>query len=269
MAWRIGRERALLFGGGAALLLQIAHPLVAAGVADHSDFRANPFARLRATLDAMLLVTFGDREQARAAAARVGATHARVRGRLQRPAGPFDMGTRYRATDPELSLWVHATLVHSALETYSGFVGRLTQAEAARYYAETKVQATLFGVPERLLPGTYAGFRTYVREMLEGPTLAVSDDARALAPAILRPPGPAAIRPVTRLAALVTAGLVPERLRWGFGLSWGPGHRAALQAVQASVRTAVPLLPSSVRYWPHERIAAQRVSTEIAADPSR
>jgi uncharacterized protein (DUF2236 family) len=122
-------------------------------------------------------------------------------------------------------------------------------------------------VPDHLLPGTYAGFRTYVGQMLEGPALTVSDEARALAPAILHPSGPALIRPVTRLAALVTAGLVPERLRRGFGLPWGPGHRASFLGVQASVRSAIPLLPAAVRYWPHVRVAECRVASMGSTEP--
>ena len=48
-AWRLNREAMLLLGAGPrALLLQIAHPLVAAGVADHCDFRTDPWRRLRA-----------------------------------------------------------------------------------------------------------------------------------------------------------------------------------------------------------------------------
>src|SRR5438034_10910524 len=78
--WTVGRERILLLGGPAALLLQLAHPLVAAGVADHSGFMADPFERLRATLDATLRVSFGDREQVQEAAARVAATHRRGPG---------------------------------------------------------------------------------------------------------------------------------------------------------------------------------------------
>jgi hypothetical protein len=114
--WRVWRERLLLLGGPAALLLQLAHPLIAAGVAAHSSFRDDPLRRLRATLDATLTVVFGDRRQAQMAAARVGKLHQRVRGRLPMKAGCFPAGTVYRASDPQLALWVHATLVVVALD---------------------------------------------------------------------------------------------------------------------------------------------------------
>ena len=76
-AWRIGRELALLLGGGRALLLQVAHPLVAAGVAEHSDFRENPWKRLEGTMNAVWAVVFGTRAQADRAASRVHAMHSR------------------------------------------------------------------------------------------------------------------------------------------------------------------------------------------------
>jgi len=114
-AWRIGRELALLLGGGRALLLQVAHPLVAAGVAEHSDFRENPWKRLEGTMNAVWAVVFGTRAQADRAARRVRAMHSRVQGHTA-------AGTPYSALDPELLLWVHATLVDTALLVYGQWV---------------------------------------------------------------------------------------------------------------------------------------------------
>src|SRR5439155_6386821 len=122
MIWNVARERVLVAAGPAALLMQLAHPLVAAGVAAHSDFRRDPFARLRSTLDATLTISFGDMAQANRAAARVMAVHRRVRGSLPVAVGPFTAGTAYDATDPELALWVHATLVVAALDAFDALV---------------------------------------------------------------------------------------------------------------------------------------------------
>jgi len=102
LTWRVNREQALLLGGGRALLLQLAHPLVAAGVADHSDFRSDPLRRLRRTLDATLAMIFGTTAEAEAAAAGVRAVHERVTGTLRTRVGRFDAGTPYRAEDPAL-----------------------------------------------------------------------------------------------------------------------------------------------------------------------
>ncbi|HXF57388.1 MAG TPA: oxygenase MpaB family protein [Actinomycetota bacterium] len=256
--WRVGRERVLLLGGQAALLLQLAHPLVAAGVAEHSDFRRRPLERLRATLRATLAVTFGDRRQAEEAARAVADTHRRVRGSLREAAGPFPAGTPYRALDPHLALWVHATLVEVALDTYERFVGPLGEARRARYFEEGKRFAALFGVTEQVMPRTYGEFRRYVGSMVEGPALTVTEEARALARDVLRPRGSPALVAVAAAGRLAAAGLLPARLREAFGLPWGAAERAAFASLARSVRAALPLLPARLRYWPHYLEALRR-----------
>ena len=260
-AWHVGRERVLLAAGPAALLLQVAHPLVAAGVAGHSAFRADPFARLRGTLGAMLEVTFADREGALAASRRVAGTHARVRGTLAAPAGALAAGVPYDARDPDLALWVHLTLVHAALSAYESFVGPLPAGERDAYVSETRRQAELFGVEPASVPQTHAAFAALVRETVEGPTLVVDGAARELAAEILHPPMPRALLPAGALLRTVTAGLLPPRLRSAFGLAWGPPERAAFAGAAASSRAAVPALPSSARYWAHYRAALGRTAT--------
>ena len=249
--WTIGRERALLAGGPAALLMQIAHPLVAAAVAGHSGFQLDPFARLRATLEAVLAVSYGDELQARAAARKVMAVHRHVRGRLESAAGPFPAGTAYDATDPELALWVHATLVSTALDAFDLLVRPLREGERARYFEEAKIFAAMFGVTDEVMPRTFGDFRTYVDRMLEGPVLFVTDEARLLAEQIVHPPVPVAVRPILPVTGAVTAALLPGRLRQGFGLGWGPGRRAVASSAAGSVRLAIRALPPRARYWPH------------------
>src|SRR5262245_48911263 len=118
---RIHSQSALLFGGGRALLLEVAHPLVAAGVAEHSSFRTDPLGRLRRTLDAMHAIAFGDHAAALAAARGVERSHARVRGTLSADAGRYPAGTRYDGRDVDLVIWVWATLVDTALCVYGSF----------------------------------------------------------------------------------------------------------------------------------------------------
>ena len=258
--WTVARERALLAGGGAALLLQLAHPKVAAGVAQHSGFRRDPFARLRATLDAMLLVTFGDRRQALDAAREVAAVHRRVRGRLPTAAGPFAAGEPYAASDPDLALWVHATLVRSALGAFERFVRPLAPGEAQAYYREMATQAELFGVPSSLLPEDLAAFDAYVDGMVRGGPIVVSAEARALAPHVLRPPAPPAVRAAMGAMAVVTAGFLPERLRSDYGLPWGTRDAAVFGMIARAARASVPFLPAGRRFWPHHQVALRRIA---------
>jgi uncharacterized protein (DUF2236 family) len=257
--WRIGRERLLLAGGAAALLLQIAHPLVAAGVAEHSDFPRHAFDRLRSTLDATLRITFGDHEQAEEAVARIRGTHVRVRGTLAEAAGNHPAGTPYDATDPQLAMWVHATLILTALGTYEQLVGRLTWEARRAYYQEAKAFGALFGASPEVMPETFRDFRSYVRSMTEGGALAVGTPARTLAPDIINPPVPSVLGPSRPLHRLVTASLLPRQIREGFGLRRTAWDRSALSVLASTTRLVVPLMPSALRFWPHYRTAIRRV----------
>lgn len=248
-AWRVNGEAMLMLGGPRALLMQIAHPAVAAAVAQFSGFPHDAFGRLWRTLETMLAVSFGDEEQARQAAERVTAVHRGVRGRTVAGA-PFD------ALDPDLLLWVHATVVDSALVVHDRFLSRLPEPVRDAYVLEMNRQAVLFGVPEEHLPRSAAEFEAYVARTIE--TLEVTDDARRLSPPILRPPVPPALRPVARFQELVTAGLLPKRLRGGYRIRWTSGRERALTASERWIRAVVPRLPEVARRWPHLRAATRR-----------
>jgi uncharacterized protein (DUF2236 family) len=258
--WRIGRERALLLGGGAALLLQISHPLVAAGVSAHSTFPHGAFDRLRSTLDATLRITFGDRDQAERAAAGVRATHAHVRGTLDRAVGPFPAGTTYDAEDPDLALWVHATLVATGLDTYHRFVRPLGPDVRARYYEEAKAFGAVFGADDRVMPRTYPSFVRYFRDMVEGPTLVASPEAVRLAREILHPPLPSSMAPAGPLSRLISVGLLPRQIRAAFGLEWTAREASVFHALACGSRWTLPLVPGRLRYWAHYAAARSRVA---------
>src|SRR5918996_2076259 len=147
MAWRVTREGILLLGGGRALLMQAADPLAMAGFAQHSTYRDAPWRRLQRTVEAVWTVVYGTSEQAELTAARVRAVHSRVRGVLPHDAGPYPAGTPYAADDPDLLMWVHATLIDTALLMYQTYVGPLSDDDQESYYQETKEMALLFGVP--------------------------------------------------------------------------------------------------------------------------
>jgi uncharacterized protein (DUF2236 family) len=243
-AWRVGRELALLLGGGRALLLQVAHPLVAAGVAEHSDFRRDPWKRLEGTMSAVWSIVFGSRAQADRAAARVRKMHARVQGRTS-------AGTPYSALDPELLMWVHATLVDTALLVHGQWVRPLGPGEQAAYYEEMKVAARLFGTPDDVIPPGLGDFRAYMDRMLEDPAISAGDTARAIAAAVMHPPLPLPLRPAMELANLITAGLMPPRLRQEYDLAWDPARAMLVRASRETTRRVLmPLLPQRLRTVP-------------------
>jgi uncharacterized protein (DUF2236 family) len=252
--WRIGGELAMLLGGGRALLLQVAHPLVAAGVANHSGYREDPWKRLAGTMNSVWAVVFGTRAQADRAAGRVRAMHRKVSGTLAEPMGPFPAGTHYSALDPELLLWVHATLVDSALLVHSEWIGKLSAADEEAYYEDAKTLALLFGTPPEVIPPALADFRGYMEAMLESDEICVTGTAREIAQTVLHPPLPLPLRPALEAVNLVTASLMPPRLRRDYGLSWDPARAAVAAGSRQWVkRLAMPLLPDRLRRVPDAR----------------
>ena len=258
VAWRIGRERAILAGGPAALLLQVAHPLVAEGVRAHSNFAHDPLQRLRGTLDAVLTVSFGDQAQVRAAAGYVARRHRPVRGTLPDASASMPAGTPYSAADPDLALWVFSTLVWAALEVTDTFLRPVSRAERDEYYRDMTRMAHLFGVPPALLPADYAGLSRYVDQQVRG-TLDVGGAGRLIARQILAPDPPIVARPLRPLPSLLAAGILPPALREAYGLPWRRRERVAFAVIRRLARRAAPLLPGRIRYWPHYAVARRRV----------
>lgn len=256
--WRVDREMALLLGGGRALLMQLAHPEVAAGVADHSGFLRDPLGRLVRTMETMWSIVFDERPRAQASLDRLEGIHRQVQGTVRQP-DVLPPGTRYRAQDPDLLLWVHATLVDSALAAYRLFVEPLSEEVERRYYNETKRLGILLGVSETKLPGTLAEFGDYMNAMIESDEIVVGATARALSEAILHP-RPWFLKTFAPLFVLITAGLLPSKLRREYGLAWNGRREKTLRLVAGSTRAALPWVPSLLRVVPHARAAETRAS---------
>jgi uncharacterized protein (DUF2236 family) len=246
---RIGNTPLTPFlGGGPAVLLQVAHPLVAAGVVQHSDFRRDLWRRLTRTLGALYLITYGSKEEADRAGEAVQAVHAHVSGEIPAQLGRFPPGTRYSACDPDLQLWVHATLVESSLAAYQRFVSPLRPDDQERYYREMAIVARLFGVAAEALPRSLSAFREYFSAQIEGDTITVTPPARAVAEVIVEARLPVPMRVLVPAHRLATAGLLPERLRREYGLRWSALHEFALPLAARSMKlTATPVLLAAGR----------------------
>jgi uncharacterized protein (DUF2236 family) len=248
---------ALLLAGGRALLLQLAHPKVAAGVAQYSRFQQDPLARLQRTMSAMWSIGFDESATAYGALKRVGNVHKQVHGSV--PAGEaVPPTTRYDARDPQLLMWVHATLIDSAIMAYDLFVKPLSIQEKARYYEESKKLAELFDIPYAIVPRSLAEFSAYFDEMIQGNTIAVGPTARSLAHDIVYPT-PWILRPAAPLFRVVTAGLLPERLRSAYGLKWNGPREKVFWLFARLFRLLLPLIPGPVRIVPNARAAEKRL----------
>lgn len=257
-AWQLHREMVLVLGWGRAILLQIAHPLVGAGVFEHTGFRRERLGwvvRFRRTLLAMLESTFGTEDELLAVSRRINAIHDRVHGRLPASAGPFPAGTPYTAHDPELLRWVHATLIDSHLLAYELYVGPLDRASKDRYCAETCGMEIPLGMPAGFLPRSAGALSDYLDRMLRSGAIAVTDEARHLAHDIVWPAGSGVAAPVFWLVRLPTIGLLPPPIRDAYGFAWSARRERALRASGRVVRALLPLVPSPLRHWPRARAA--------------
>jgi uncharacterized protein (DUF2236 family) len=251
MAWRVDREVLILAGGTCALLMQLAHPAIAAGVDQHSDFRTDPFARLRRTLTASFDVVFGSTSRAERAIGRMNAIHSAVRGSIP------ESGASYAARDPRLLLWVQATLVDTALRIFDRYVQPLTDAQAQAYHAEGREIAVRLGVPEELMPATLTEVRAEMATMIASGEVRVSETARSLAPSVMYP---TALPPrfVWDAAHLVSMSVMPSPLREQYGIPWSAARDRGMRRAAGGIRRVLPFVPTPLRFVPQYSSALRR-----------
>jgi uncharacterized protein (DUF2236 family) len=244
VARRLNRELFLLLGGTAALLMQVAHPLVAAGVEQHSDFRRDPFGRLRRTLNTTLAVVFAEPGAAHTALRRIDRRHGPVRGTAAD-------GRTYEARDPALLLWVQATLVLTSLRLYESVLGPLTAADREAYWQETRPIAVVLGIPAERLPMSIGDLERYEHEMLRT-AVRPDDTSRRVGRQVLHPfawlP-----EPLYWPSDALTSALLPDRLRRPFGLRYRVRERIFLAIVIATARIMRAALPVAITVVPQAR----------------
>lgn len=250
VSWRYAGDVRLLATGAYALLLQVAHPTVGAGVTEHSDFRADPWGRLLRTLDYSYAMTYGGPELATAIGRGIREMHKQIKGVKPN-------GERYHALEPEAYAWVHATLAHSIVRGHEVLGKPMADIEVESFYLEWRRSGELIGVRERDLPDSWDKFGPYFERMtverLER-TAAVDEVLEALRsptkPDISFLPQAAwrlARIPARHQIDLVTAGLLGPDLRARFGLRWSRARERELRLLAGASRAATPLLPGTLR----------------------
>jgi uncharacterized protein (DUF2236 family) len=284
ITWRIARETAMFLGGPRALMLQIAHPAVAAAVERHSDFRTDPLGRGQRTFETVHAIIFGDRTRALDAIQRLARRHAPVRGHVDEVSASPWSGRDYHAESPELLLWVHATLIDTAMHVYQSVVRPLERDEAERYWQESRVLGELVGIPRETLPSSLADFRAYFDRMVDSAELQVGAIARQQWDALARVRPSAGLASIygeswaqkwkllvdraplkqtsSQLTHLLGAGMLPPRLRRAFGYGWGRREQLSYDAVLSLARVVCHRLPRRVRYIPGFHAAMARVKLQ-------
>jgi uncharacterized protein (DUF2236 family) len=261
--WRHVLDWRLLLGSGRALLLQVAHPTVGAGVAQYSDFQSRPWQRLERTIDSLMLMNYGGTETV---------TEAKRLRELHRDIKGIDHhGQRYHALNPEAYTWVHATLFEASLDLNATFGTPLSLPQQQRLFREWRELGEVLGLKPHHMPADLPEFFEYFNDMLDG-TLEDNKTVREVLASIAdrrpqRPPGMPevawrAIGPVSSaVLTTVTIGTLPPVLRDRLGLVWTDRDQWKLKAIRVAVRAGMPLVPDKLRYHPMALAAKRAVRT--------
>lgn len=251
---RINAERLLVLAWVRAILLQLAHPLIAAGIADHSTFRGSTlaaFARFRHTVNAMIALTFGRDSERDAAVHAIRAIHRRVHGTLAQSCGPFSAGTSYSAEDAALLVWVHATLIESMVLVYEELVGCLSAAERDTYCGDAADLAVALGASNRDVPRTWNEVRAYMDDRFASGEIVVGQQALTLTASLLSPFRPR--RLVTPAISMLAAGLLPSHVRRQYGFPWNRQRARRFRRTMVLLRLMRRVLPSFLTQWRRAR----------------
>jgi uncharacterized protein (DUF2236 family) len=261
VTWRVMHEPLLILGGGRALLMQAANPLVAQGAIDFSAYASDPFGRLMRTIHWVTMVTYGTRAEAVAACELVNRMHTRVIGTL-----PDDHATRrmhagagYTALEGDLLRWVHASFVDTMLVTHDALVGGLSERDRDAFVGEWDAVAALMHVPPRLLWTSHRALRAYVDGEVRRGVAVPGAGSRLVSRTVLRPPLPSPwLRPGWDVVAFTTVGLLPAAVRRGYGITWTPAHTAAHRALCLTLRRTHDRLPRRLQMSPVHELAVLR-----------
>jgi uncharacterized protein (DUF2236 family) len=250
ITWRRAGDARVLTAAGYALLLQVAHPTVGAGVSEHSQFQLDPWGRLLRTLDYACTIVYGGPQAAGEMGRRIHSFHTQIKG--TRPDG-----RRYHALEPAAYAWVHATLAEGIVAAHERFGRPFTDEQRQQLWVEWRSLGRMLGIRDGDLPADWPGFRGYFEEMVETElehTAAVDEVWAALArptapdsPAIGRSAWPLVRPPLAHFLRVSTAGLLSPTLRRRLGVSWTRADELELRALGTTLRAATPLMPPSLR----------------------
>jgi uncharacterized protein (DUF2236 family) len=259
VCWRYASDVRLNFVILYPLLLQVAHPIVAAGVRDFSDFERDPYERLVRTVDYVTLLVYGG-EDAIAAGRRLRALHKRFRGMRED-------GEAYHALEPGAYAWVHATLLHTYVAGHAQFGRPMRPAQVQRFYREYRGLGRLIGVRERDLPESWAGFCEYFERVCRT-ELTPNDSVRRVlravglgGPPLVPMPGPVwslARIPTRRAIWLGGVGLIAADLRRRLEIPWSFRDELEFRALGQLTRATTPVLPTGLRMAGPAQLAARR-----------
>ncbi|CEL03864.1 hypothetical protein ASPCAL05003 [Aspergillus calidoustus] len=246
----VAKEGIALAAGAAAILLQIAHPMVGQGVADHSTFASRTISRTQYTQMYIFTMIFGTPEEKAAMKAWVDRAHSRVKGEVQSGERKNEV---YDAMNPELQLWVAATIYASMVGMYEKVYGELPPLKAELVYQAYACMGTSLQVPREMWPADRKAFRVYWDDMIAN-KLSVTPDARGVLEELFHPKGlPLWARPIAWVLLPIVRPLtieqLPPNIRDGFGLKSTRSTRAIAGLFMSTVAVTYPITPGFIRHW--------------------
>ncbi|MCB1094748.1 MAG: DUF2236 domain-containing protein [Verrucomicrobiae bacterium] len=253
--WRVNRACTGLLFGPAAVLLQVAHPRVAQGVADHSDFQKDAMGRLRRTLSTVNRIAFGTFADAETMREHLAQVHGRVKGQTSEG---MPGARRYSAFEPDLLMWVLATLVDASIKGYEWIWGNLPMERREVFYEDFRKFGTYFGLATTEGPADYAEFVDYFEAMLGSEWLGSHPLCREVAAAVVRPRHPLRDRCLGRLVDFLPIETVPAQLREKLGLRSTGWTRGRLRLLKMVAPTGFRILPDRLTIYP-EAYAAEKL----------
>jgi uncharacterized protein (DUF2236 family) len=236
-----------------ALVMEVAHPKVGAGVDDHSEFRRIPRRRLSATMDAAVRLLFGDAEVAAAAAHQIYRLHDHINGEL------VHSGEPYTAHDATLLLWVWATLVEMTHLGYDRWVRPMSPEFADALYGDLRSFGRFFGIPDDLLPSDRAAFADYLESVLARGPLGSTATSRGLSRDVLWIRSGVVSDLLLRPVRVLAIGLLDPRLRDRLELSLSSSDERLFQCLDRWIPRFNKLLPRPIlRRLPYVYLALRR-----------
>lgn len=256
--WQINKEMYSLFGGARALLMQAAHPLVSAGARQTSFYARDPWKRLIRTVQLQLIIAFGSKSEANRTADRINQLHETING-----IDPVT-GQRYDGLDPDLLLWVHATLEESSLLMYEKTVRSLTPDQREQYHQENLISAELILLPREHVPPTFKEMVEYIDGMVKGSELMLTDVALDVYDLMRGGPVPYHTKPIWQFVAFAARGTLPSELQDLFNIKWDSKRQRVLDANFNLLRRTHRFIPDRYRtvrpaVWAERRMAGEEV----------
>jgi uncharacterized protein (DUF2236 family) len=239
-----------MIAAGYALVLQVAHPTVGAGVAEHSSYRRDPWGRLFRTLDFTNSLIYAEPLVAAKFARDLRSLHTRIKGVKAD-------GSHYHALEPGAYAWVHASLFGAIASAHARFGVPLHREQQEQFWIEWRGLGRLLGVRDRDLPVTLGGYEDYFEEMVhevlednesvQGVIETLDEFTDLPVPRYAEPLWRLGSLPAAHALRLATVGMLPDVLRDRLGLRWTHAQEVELRTLGWALRAATPLMPHSLR----------------------